>query len=62
MDYFEHYELLPQEVKELVIDFGMAGEFTYVNCRKLIADLEKHGWTCDYDLCGEPYNLRPIKK
>jgi hypothetical protein len=57
IDYFEQYELLPQEVQDLIMDFGMVNEFTYENCRKLIADL---GWTCDYDLSGEPFDLKPL--
>lgn len=60
IDYFEQYELLPQEVQDLIMDFGMVNECTYVSCRKLIADLEKLGWTCDYDLSGEPFDLKPL--
>ena len=60
IDYFEQYELLPQEVQDLLMNFGMVNEFTYENCRKLIADLEKLGWTCDYDLSGEPFDLKPL--
>ena len=27
IDYFEQYELLPQEVQDLIIDFGMVKKF-----------------------------------
>lgn len=60
IDYFEHHELLPQEVQDLIMDFGMVTEFTYENCIKLIADLEKLGWTCDYDLSATPFDLKPL--
>ena len=33
---------------------------TYEDCRKLVDELESVGWTCDYYLDAEPYDLRPI--
>jgi hypothetical protein len=38
----------------------MKNEFTYKACRRLITELNKLGWTCDYDLSGEPFDLKPI--
>ena len=60
IDYFEQYELLPQDVQDLVFEFGMKNEFTYKACKRLITELNKLGWTCDYDLSGEPFDLKPI--
>lgn len=61
IDYFEQYHLLPQEVQDLIMDFGMVNEFTYEACRRLITELNKLGWTCDYDLGGEPFDLKQLK-
>ena len=60
IDYFEHHELLPQEVQDLLVEFGMTNEFTYETCKRLVTELNKLGWTCDYDLSGEPFDLKPL--
>ena len=62
IDYFEQYHLLPQEVQDLLLEFGMTNEFTYETCRKLIKKLNKLGWTCDYDLSATPFDLKPLMK
>jgi hypothetical protein len=33
---------------------------TYENCSNLVDDLNKIGYTCDYYLDAEPYNLRKL--
>lgn len=62
IDYFEQYHLLPQEVQDLLLEFGMTNEFTYETCRRLITELNNLGWTCDYDLSGEPFDLKKLDK
>lgn len=57
INLFEHYELLPQNVQDLLIEFGEL-EDTYEDCDKLIARLEEVGYTCSYYLSAEPYDLR----
>jgi len=59
MDYFEHYELLPIEIKTIIDEF-CNGENSYENCANLVTALELEGWTCDYGLDAEPYNLHKI--
>lgn len=58
-DLFEHYESLPIEVQYLLGHWSEADN-TYENCEALISDLNKLGYTCEYDLNAEPYNLRKI--
>ena len=59
IDLFEHYETLPIEVRE-VLEKHNNDDNTYENCRKLVEDLEKVGYTCDYYLDGIPYDLKKI--
>jgi hypothetical protein len=59
-DLFEHYEMLPIEVKE-ILDKHSNDDPTYENCRELDKDLGKVGYTCDYGLDGIPYDLRNKK-
>jgi hypothetical protein len=58
IDLFEHYEDLPQEVQDVIDKHGEPNG--YEGCKKLIADLELIGYTCDYDLSATPYGLRKI--
>ena len=57
IDLFEHYELLPQNVQDLLVELGEL-EDTYEACDKLIARLEELGYTCSYYLTADPYHLR----
>lgn len=57
MDMFEQYELLPIEV-QAILDKYSEKENDYENCSNLVDELEQVGWTCDYGLDAEPFNLR----
>lgn len=57
VDLFEHIDTLPQEVQE-VLEKHSSMENSYEDCNKLVADLEAVGYTCDFYLDAEPYNLR----
>lgn len=56
MDLFENYENLPTEVIAILDKFA-AEPCSYKNCENLITELEKIGYSCEYDLSGEPFNL-----
>ena len=58
-DMFEFYDELPIEVK-LVLDKYYDFDNTYENCANLVNDLEQVGWTCDYYLDAEPFDLRKL--
>jgi hypothetical protein len=58
-DLFEKYETLPLEVQKILSDYDDSDQ-TYINCDKLVNDLEKVGYTCDYYLDAIPYNLKKL--
>jgi len=59
-DLFEHLDQLPKEVLDI---FDTVVECnTYQQCDELLAKLEPLGYTFDYYLNAEPYNLRRISE
>ena len=58
IDLFEHIETLPQEVRDVLDKHMEDWEDDYRKCAELVADLEAVGYTCEYGLSAEPYNLR----
>jgi hypothetical protein len=59
MDLFEDYENLPSEVLTILEKFN-SEILSYTNCENLISELEKIGYSCEYDLSGELFNLIKI--
>ena len=60
IDYFSEYELLPNNIQELMFDEGELED--YRQTEKLLQKLEEKGWTFEYGLGNEVYDLRPIMK
>jgi hypothetical protein len=62
IDLFEHYETLPKNVQRTLARWGdkLYNDQTYDNCAKFLKAMEKHGYTFDYYLDAQPYNLRKI--
>ena len=58
-DYFEHLDELPQHIKAIIDNFSN-GENDYETCQQLVDTLEQNGWTCDYTLESEPFDLKPL--
>lgn len=58
-DLFEDVESLPQDVQDL-LDDNSTMELDYENCIRLVSELEKLGYTCEYDLDAVPFNLKKI--
>ncbi len=58
IDLFEHYETLPQPVQDILLEWGECG--TYERCERLLKALAPHGYTFEYYLDGEPYDLKLI--
>ena len=57
-DYsLEQYQNLPDNVQKILEQYAL-NDATYEDCDKLIEELEKVGFTCDYGLCAECYDLR----
>lgn len=59
MDLFEHYETLPDNVKSIINSYENE-ENDYNTCQRLIDDLEEVGYTCEFGLDAEPFNLQKI--
>ncbi|MCW8966682.1 MAG: hypothetical protein OQK82_08370 [Candidatus Pacearchaeota archaeon] len=56
-DLFEKYEELPEEVQAVLLTFE---DNTYEECQRLEDELRVLGYTFDWYLDAEPYNLRKI--
>jgi len=61
MDLFEQHETLPIEV-QAILNRHLDGDNTYEQCASLVAELEAVGYTCEYGLDAEPYELRKLSK
>ncbi len=60
LDLFNHdFNSLPSELKA-VLNKNAKFDYNYKDCRKLEQDLNKIGYTIDWYLDAEPYNLRKI--
>lgn len=60
-DLFEQYDELPQEVKDVLESFDEESEVdTYEQLKLIIEKLKPLGYTCEYGLSGELYNLRKL--
>jgi len=58
VDLFEQYETLPQEVQDILLEFG--DTCGYIECDELLQKLKPLGYTFEYGLSGEPYDLTKI--
>ena len=59
VDLFDDIESLPKEVRDILEAFCEMS-LCYDNCRTLIDELEKVGYSCEYGLDAVPYNLHKI--
>ena len=58
-DLFETPELIPHEV-QVVLDTLSEDANSYLELERIRIQVEKLGYTFDYGLDAEPYDLRPI--
>jgi hypothetical protein len=58
-DLFEQYKTLPIEVQNVLAKYDDDNQ-TYENCENLKNALEKVGYTCDYDLGAQPFDLKKL--
>jgi len=59
IDLFEQWELLPNEAQEILYRYSDE-EQTYENCANMLKEFNAIGYTFEYYLDAEPYNLRKI--
>jgi len=60
IDLFENIKDLPQEVREIIFQFENS-KLSYEDCKILVHELEIHGYTCEYGLDFQPYNLQKLE-
>lgn len=59
-DLFECPESLPKRVQKILSKYEES-DLTYKKCEKLLAELEYTGYTFEYYLDAQPFNLRRIE-
>lgn len=60
-DLFEHYDQLPKEVLEIISNFDHLNT-NYNICSKLVKDLNKVGYMCQYGLDAIPFGLTYLEQ
>lgn len=58
-DLFENPEILPIEVQQIINHYSNKPN-TYENCEKLLKAMQKLGYSFEYGLDAEPYDLHKI--
>lgn len=61
IDLLENYHLLPQPVQDILLSFDEEENGMYNECKRVIALLEQNGYTADYDLSGQLFDLEPLE-
>ena len=59
-DIFENYEEQPENVKSILEHYGDTDALTYKELAGMQKNLETIGYTFDYGLDAQPFNLRKI--
>ena len=55
----EIYDKLPENIKD-VINAWSDDQDGYKECKRVKLELEANGWTCDYDLSAEIFDVAPL--
>jgi hypothetical protein len=58
VDLFDKFEDLPIEVQKILNSFNEDCDNTYTELERLLIELKPLGYTFNYGLDGEPYELR----
>ncbi|MGV6816144.1 MAG: hypothetical protein ACWA44_02605 [Thiotrichales bacterium] len=61
IDLFEQYEQIPANIQAVLDQYDLEG-MSYGECKSLLSVVEALGYTFEYDLDAEPYNLRKVTK
>lgn len=60
MDLLENYHLLPDEVQAILMDFNEDADNIYIECKETVKKLELQGYTADYGLDGNLFDLKKL--
>ena len=53
------YDALPENIKEILGSYN-DNKNVYKECERIINKLEKNGYTADYDLSGDLFNIEKL--
>lgn len=62
IDYFEEYEKLPKDVREVLDKYNWGEDADYPVLEKMRKEVNQLGWDFDYYLDGVPYDLKKMDK
>jgi hypothetical protein len=62
MDLFETPELIPVEVQKVLNTFNDESGNAYRELERIERELQQLGFTFDFGLDADPYDLRPVVK
>jgi len=60
IDLFQHIERLPKNIQHNIELYNNLETLTYDDCQAMLVDMENQGYTFEYGLDAEPYNLRKL--
>ena len=61
---FENYKLQPKKLSEICdkyLERMVYDGLSFKECKEFLNEVEKIGFTFDYEMDAEPFNLRAIK-
>jgi len=62
IDLFQHVDRLPKNIKYTIERYTDSDSFSYDDCRAMLEDMENQGYTFEYGLDAEPFNLKRMQE
>ena len=62
IDLFEYVERLPKTVQHTIELYANLDTLTYNDCKAFLIDMENQGYTFEFGLDAEPYNLKRMQE
>ena len=61
MDLFDHSELIPDVISDIIESYNEDADL-YAENERMLKEMNKHGYTFEYGLDGVPYDLRKMSE
>lgn len=61
IDLFQHIDRLPKSVQYTIELYNNLETLTYNDCKAFLIDMENQGYTFEYGLDAEPFNLKRMQ-